>query len=474
MSIEFKVLDTPDIINILPYFESNKLRISAYTATYKIMWNKHYGLKYAEVENCIVFMEKYRGGVWFHYPMSKDDSESEMNAIASIEEYCRQNNIRLHWASVPRHKLFPLVERYGADLNIKSFLRWRDYLYNASDFREYPGKKFSGQRNHVNKFKKLYPDYKFEVLTGAAAEEIRKFLKEYEGKQLAKGTAIAREEMEAVYKLLPLIDKIHLKVGAIRVGGKLAAVAMGEVCGDTLIVDVEKGLNFEGVYQIMAQEYAKAFTGGGVEYINREDDAGDKGLRKSKLQYNPVARLDKYNLSPMRPIDIMTDIPHITTERLKISAFTEDSKIDLYRLETDFESNKYWGYDWREDYKEEREPTPEYFLECKRQIFLHREEAPMGVYLGHSLIGEVVLHNFGYNFECEVGIRLLPEYRGRGFAKEAVEAAIDYAFYELNIDKVIAKCFKMNYGSRNCLLSSGMRENGEDETYYYFYKTPAM
>ena len=474
MSINFKNLSIEDIIQILPYFEAGNLRVSAYSAAFKVMWNRHYGLKFAEVENCIVFMENYRGHTWFHYPMSMDNLEAELNAVEVIEDYCRINSIRLHWASVPRHKLFSLVERYGTDLKIKSNLRWRDYLYNATDFRDYPGKKFAGQRNHVNKFKKLYQNYRFEILGGSDKEEIKEFLNEYEGKQLSKGTLIAREEMEAVYKLLPLIDKLKMKVGAIRIDGKIAAIAMGEVCGDTLVVDVEKGLNYEGVYQVLAQEFARAFSGNVVKYINREDDAGDKGLRKSKLQYNPIARLDKYNLTPLRPIDEMTAIPHIKTQRLTIGEFNEENLIGLCKLENDFESNKYWGYDWRDDYKDEHEPTPEYFLECKRQIFSRREEVPMGIYLSDNLIGEVVLHNFSYRFECEVGVRLLPEFRGCGYACEAVIAAIDYAFFELNIDKVNAKCFRQNEKSKSCLISAGMREDGEDEKYFYFYKTAAM
>lgn len=474
MTIKFKNLEIEDIIAILPYFKANDMRVSVYSAAFKVMWNRHYGLKFAEVENTIVFMEKYRGKTWFHYPMSMADVDAESRAVDAIEEYCRTGCIKLHWANVPRHKLFALIERYGADLSMKSYLRWRDYLYDAADFKDYPGRKFSGQRNHVNKFKKLYPDYKFEVLTFADGKEIEEFLREYQGKQLAKGTAIAREEMEGTAALVPLIDKIGLHVGAIRVEGKIAALAMGEVCGETLIIGVEKGLGYEGVYQTLAQEFARAFAGEGVKYINREDDAGDRGLRKSKLQYNPIARLDNYHLTPLRPIDSMSAFPHITTERLNIGEFTEESMIALYEMEYDFASNKYWGYDWREDYKDEHEPTPEYFLECKRQLFARREEVAMGVYLGNTLIGEVVLHNFGYNYECEVGVRLITRFRGNGYAREAVIAAIDYAFYELNIDKVIAKCFKQNEDSKNCLLSAGMRVCGEDETYYHFYKTAAM
>ena len=257
------------------------------------------------------------------------------------------------------------------------------------------------------------------------------------------------------------------------VDGEIIALSIGERCGEQLIIHVEKALTqYEGAYPTMAQEFAKHYAADGVVYINREDDSGDPGLRKSKLQYNPVRLVDKFDVFPRRAIERVNHIPVFVTERLTIKEITDINSLEFYRLEYDMERNKYWGYNWREHYK--GEPTPEFFMQGIREDFEKREEMPMGIFLGKRLIGEVVLHNFGYRNDCEVGVRLLPEYEGNGYAKEAVLGAMNYAFFDLNIETVLAKCYKQNLRSRSMLLAAGMRPNGEDETYFYFRKTAAM
>ena len=155
-----------------------------------------------------------------------------------------------------------------------------------------------------------------------------------------------------------------------------------------------------------------------------------------------------------------------------IKEIDDFSAIAFYKLEYDEDRNKYWGYSWREHYS--GEPTPEYFMKGIREDFRNKEEMPFGIFYEDRLAGEVVLHNFGYRNDCEIGVRLLPEYEGMGLAKESLLTLMHYAFFELDIEKVTAKCYKQNERSKKTLLSAGMKYTGEDETFYYFEKTAAM
>lgn len=115
-----------------------------------------------------------------------------------------------------------------------------------------------------------------------------------------------------------------------------------------------------------------------------------------------------------------------------------------------------------------------YYLKLAKNSFAHRWEMPLGIYVEGKLAGEVVLHTFGYTAEAEVGVRLLPEFEGMGYAKEAVCAYTDYAFSKLNVERMEAKCYRENVRSRTMLQSAGMREVGMDEKYFYFVRTPVM
>ena len=54
--------------------------------------------------------------------------------------------------------------------------------------------------------------------------------------------------------------------------------------------------------------------------------------------------------------------------------------------------------------------------------------------------------------------------------EDSVAAAAEWALYLVGLDRVVAKCYKENEASFR-MLSSCMRRNGQDETFYYFIKT---
>lgn len=473
--LTFQKTDKEDVVRFAPFFAEQMTHVSDFSLCFQFMWHKHFTPDYAIVEDCLVLKEVYAGKDWFHYPLSRTgDEAAERRAVALIEEYCRDREIRLHFTNVARKNVPWLVLRYGQDVSVTNIRRWRDYLYEAESFRTYAGGKYSGQRNHVNKFRKQYPDWRFDVCRPEDEGALIAFLREYDAVQRAKGSYLADEEMDEVYELVPKIGRFGLLCGLLRVGGKIVACSIGERCGDMVVVHVEKALRgYDGAYPMVAQQFALAFTGGDVKYLNRMDDAGDMGLRKSKLQYLPCEVVGKYNITPRRAIDGVAHLPALETPRLKLSPVRDEDADAYARLASDTERNRWWGYDWHEDAPGDA-PQAGWFLTFARSLFREKMELPLGIYADGALAGEVVLHRFGYHAEAEIGVRLLPEAEGNGYAAEAVSAVCEYAFSKLELERVEAKHFHENARSGRTLSLAGMRRTGEDETYVYYEKTPKM
>lgn len=212
--------------------------------------------------------------------------------IDNILEYCKENGIRPRICMVPEHILEEVKEYTGGVATTDR--AWYDYLYNADDIKNLAGRKFSGQRNHINKFMKEHESFTFEELSSENLGEAKEFLQIFidadsgEFINLTEGNMRAMEVLEN-YKAYGLVG------GLLKTDGKIIGLSIGEVLGDTLFVHVEKSLrDVQGAYPLLVREFARKFAIDGISFINREEDDGNEGLRTSKLSYHPVKLLEKY------------------------------------------------------------------------------------------------------------------------------------------------------------------------------------
>lgn len=184
-------------------------------------------------------------------------------------------------------------------IRVEPLTDWGDYLYDAEPLATVAGKKMSKKRNHVHQFLKAYPDWKAVEMTPENAHEAMEFMDIFDLE--GDSTNMARTERELSRRMISLIaegDK-NLQGMILYADGKVGAYTIGDVKGDTLFVHVEKatrGVNSS--YEMINYVFAKAMTEKfpEIKYINREDDAGDLGLRMAKESYHPVEILKKYNI----------------------------------------------------------------------------------------------------------------------------------------------------------------------------------
>ncbi len=459
--LNFTPLDK-DVLKIKGYPERSNISFCDISLGVKYMWRKDFRIDYAFFGDTLIMKETcrdYKNA--FYYPIGGN----EEGALLEIENYCIRTGTPLKFCCIDNETAVKLSARYSVE--ITNDRAWSDYIYSAEKFKTYSGKKYSGQRNHVNKFKRNYPDYQFHILTEGDMPKITRFLAEFEhNAHFSDWTAV--EEQKNVLDYAQNCFKLGQLGGYITVGERVVAMSLGEIVGDTLIVHVEKGLySFEGVYPTMAQEFAKAFAHEGVKFINREEDCGDMGLRISKLQYHPVEIRQK-NIVTIKTVAQNIPLPiKIQTERLTVESTSKKDDQDYYRLSIDDENNKLWGYDYREDLGE-NEPNVEYFSQFREELEGAKEEFSLAVKIGGQMVGEIVLWNFAHDGGVEIGTRFFPEHQKKGYAFESISGVIKYLKEEIGVKKLRTRAFFENFASNKLFQKIGFGIDCKDNEKNYY------
>ena len=191
--------------------------------------------------------------------------------------------------------MLELTKRYP-DHQLMFDRNWCDYLYDYESFRLHQGKKYNKKRNQVKNFEKNYPNHHLELITEKNLDQVKEFYNQFM-EEFSETSPIAIEEAKQVYCSLNHLSDFNLIGGALFVDNKVVGFSLGEIVNDTLIHHIEKAnTNFPGVYQKLVYEYLQLFEDKGISFVNREEDDGDVGLRRSKFSYRPYKLLNKYTI----------------------------------------------------------------------------------------------------------------------------------------------------------------------------------
>ena len=464
--LQFKPVTKQDAGKLRKYYQDCQYGLCEYSVGTKLMWRNSLHPAWAEIAGCLVVRNCIDGQIVFDYPVPGPEGDEDA-ALSAIEADCLDQGIPPVISVVPDCKAPHLLERYPYAC-VSNIRTWQDYIYYRQDLQLFAGRRYSGQRNHIKKFRTQWPNASFRRLTAADCGVIEQFWKDYEAEFPKSANAKAVDELTQAKRMLRMLDRNYFVGGGIFDGDKLIALSLAEQCGDTLIIHIEKALySYTGVYPTLVQAFADAF-GGDCQWINREDDAADRGLRTSKLQYGPAKLAPKYRFEPQNALlRHVSALPELKTERLTLSALTEADIPAYNALVLDGDRNRWWGYD---DVGGLGGPVEERsFYDVAQRDFANRQAANFAVRLDGQLIGEAVLYRFDCQGSAELGCRIAAAHAGHGYGTEAFAAVANWGLYKVHLSRVVAKCYKENAASYQ-MLSSCMRKNGEDETFYYFEK----
>ena len=125
-----------------------------------------------------------------------------------------------------------------------------------------------------------------------------------------------------------------------------------------------------------------------------------------------------YTVRVMSEAALLDEMPGCEGDNgVSVDPLTPDDDEIYSRLCKDAETNKYWGYDYSAD---EADPSDDYFRKSAEEEFDRGVAICLAVRVNGVFAGEGILYGFDLMGGCECAVRLLPAFRRKGYATEAI------------------------------------------------------
>ncbi len=265
-----------------------------YSFSTLFLWADAIDTKISRHKSCLV--ARY-GENFYLFPAGNNDEDK----ISAIEWILENSCDAVTFGGIGKkekefmEKYFPNKFSFAENRNIS------DYVYTVEQLSTLKGKKLSSKRNHINRFLENNPDWSYEKITSSNIDEVIKMHDEWQIVADADNNKGLIAEGKVVKKALKYYEELGLSGGLLRSKGKVIAFSMGdELNSDTFLVHIEKAFyDIQGAYPMINKQFVLANCMD-YKYVNREDDAGDEGLRKAKLSYCPYKIIKKYKAKEIK------------------------------------------------------------------------------------------------------------------------------------------------------------------------------
>ena len=272
-----------------------------YSFSTLFLWSGAYQQQVASMDGFV--LERLRGklGAGYLFPAGSGPLEPVLSAL---EKDAAERGEPCRFFCVTPEQAERLEQLRPGQYAFQSDRDGWDYLYALDRLAGLGGKKLHGKRNHIRRFEESHPDWQVEQITmdnlAECAEMDLEWNRRYRSLDAAGEEAEARtrlDERHAMSRAFAHYEALGMDGLLLRTGGKVVAFTMGSpISADTFDVHFEKAYGeIQGAYPMINREFARWLQANrpGVRWLNREDDMGVEGLRKSKESYYPDRMVEK-------------------------------------------------------------------------------------------------------------------------------------------------------------------------------------
>ena len=254
------------------------------------LWKDFCKIEYSIINNCLILKKETQNGEFFMMPLGYEKDKLN-NLIFTLKKLSTNNNIYL-FGDIEDNFINDLQNYTDLSFKITQDRDNFEYIYSTDKLLNLSGEKYHKKKNHYNSFINSYNYTIKSINDEKSILDCLNLLKKWH-----KNKNILCEELlcetKEITNLLYNLDFLNLKTIAVYVNNNLAGFSIGEILNDTAIIHIERcDIKYKGIYAFINREFInKEFRS--TKYINREEDCGYPGLRKSKLSYHPIYLLKK-------------------------------------------------------------------------------------------------------------------------------------------------------------------------------------
>lgn len=293
--IKFQNLTIDDKPRLDPFFNDNYHENAHLNFTNLFIWRKPYNIQWCIEDDILYLKASYRGHTYAIPPVCSDEKIFE--ALDKYLAYFQDLGEDFMFYGLEQHTVDLFKEYPRAEFEFSTNRDEYDYVYNSQDLIKLAGRKFHSKKNHLNSFRKNYPEAQYMPINDEIITLCKITINGWYKKRLQEtpDDEFIGVERDAIIEVFNNFEKLKLKGGALFLVNKVMAFTFGEKLNDNMaVIHVEKAdPDVNGAYTAINQAFVE-HEWSDVEFINREEDMGIPGLRKAKESYRPVKLVEKF------------------------------------------------------------------------------------------------------------------------------------------------------------------------------------
>ncbi len=293
--MQFKEIELADKELYDKYFRIKQYPSIDYNFTNLYAYREQWPIWHAIHNNhlCVKCGSIYEAEKYYLMPVGEGDTAQVIKDLYSYEKSLGKDFFAFVGVTLEGKK--ELEAMFPGKFEYEDCREYYEYIYLSEDLINLKGKKYHAKRNHINKFKVLFPDYQYIPFSEAIKEDFLATIDEWCKGMDCDENEDLKHEKKAILDLLEHYEELELKGAIIKIKDKIVACTLGQqMTDDMAVIHIEKAdTDYQGAYAIINQSFCeREFSS--LKYINREEDLNIEGLRKAKLSYNPIRLVEKY------------------------------------------------------------------------------------------------------------------------------------------------------------------------------------